>query len=108
MMQPTYFRNFPHKSNFWRLDLARDRCVHIQRPVRAPAMIVSKVLSQLSPQMALVQDDHVIQAFAANTPDEPFDVRILPRTPGGDDHFFDPHLSHPLPKRGAIDAVPIA
>jgi hypothetical protein len=64
MMQPTDFRDFPHRSNFWRLDLARDRCVHIQRPVRAPAMIVSEVLSQQSPQMALVQDDHVVQAFA--------------------------------------------
>ena len=34
--------------------------------------------------MALVQDDHVIQAFAADTPDEPLDVGVLPRTPGGD------------------------
>ena len=58
--------------------------------------------------MSLVQDDHVIQAFAANTPDEPLDVRILPRTPWGDQHFFNPHMLHPLPKRGAIDAVPIA
>jgi hypothetical protein len=34
--------------------------------------------------MSLVQDDHVIEAVAADTPDEPFDVWILPRTPGGD------------------------
>ena len=58
--------------------------------------------------MALVQDDHVVQAFAADTPDQPLDVRILPRTPWGDDDFFDPHMLHPLPKRGAVDAVPIA
>jgi hypothetical protein len=37
--------------------------------------------------MALVQDDHVIQAFATNTSDEPLDVRILPRTPWGNQHF---------------------
>ena len=58
--------------------------------------------------MALVQDDHVIQAFPANTSDEPLDIRILLRTPWGDQHFFDAHVLHPLPKRGAIDAVPIA
>jgi hypothetical protein len=58
--------------------------------------------------MSLVQDDHVVQAFTANTPNEPLDVRILPRTPGGDHDLLDPHMLHPLPKRGAIDPVPIA
>ena len=58
--------------------------------------------------MALVQDDYIVQAFAANTPDEPLDVGILPRTPGGDHHLLDPHIPHPLPKGGAIGAVPIA
>ena len=48
--------------------------------------------------MALVQDDHVVQAFTADTPDQPLDVGILPRTSGGDEHFFDPHVLHPLPK----------
>jgi hypothetical protein len=50
----------------------------------------------------------MVQTFAANTPNEPLDVRILPRTPGGDDRCFDPHVLHPLPKGGAIDPVPIA
>jgi hypothetical protein len=31
-----------------------------------------------------------------------------PRTPRGTQHFFDAHVPHPLPKGGAIDAVPIA
>jgi hypothetical protein len=57
--------------------------------------------------MALVQDDHVIEALTTDTPDQPLDVRILPRTPGGDSHFFDPHVLHPLPKRVLIDPVPI-
>ena len=58
--------------------------------------------------MALVQDDHVVQAFAANAPDQPFDVGVLPRTPGGNEYFFEAHVLHALPKRGAIDPVPIA
>jgi hypothetical protein len=32
--------------------------------------------------MLLVQDDHVVQAVAAETPGQPLDVRILPRTSG--------------------------
>jgi len=58
--------------------------------------------------MAFVQDTHVVQAFTPDTPDQPLDVRILPRTPGGDYDFLDPHMPHPLPKGGAIGAVPIA
>jgi hypothetical protein len=55
--------------------------------------------------MALVQDDHVVQA---NTANEPLDVRILPRTPGGNEHFSNAQVLHPLPKGGAIDAIPVA
>jgi hypothetical protein len=32
--------------------------------------------------MSFVQDDRVVQAFAADTPDQPLDVWILPQTPG--------------------------
>jgi hypothetical protein len=67
-----------------------------------------EIFAQPPPQMSLMQDDHVVQAFAANTTvDEPFDVGVLPRTPWGHQHFFDAHVLYPLPKRGAIDAVSI-
>jgi hypothetical protein len=58
--------------------------------------------------MALVQDHYVVQAFAADTPDEPLHVGILPGTLWSNHHFCDAHVSHPSPKGGAIDAVPIA
>jgi len=58
--------------------------------------------------MSLVQDHHVIQAFAADAPDQPFDVGVLPGTPWGNQHFFNVHVLHTLPKRGAIDPVAIA
>jgi hypothetical protein len=53
--------------------------------------------------MPLVQDDHVIQAFASNTPDEPLDVWFLTRTSWGNQHFFNAHVLHTLPKRGPRD-----
>jgi len=58
--------------------------------------------------MTLVQDDHVVQAFTAETPNQPLDVRILPRTPWGDHDLLDPHMLYPLPEGSAIDVVPIA
>src|SRR6266850_463801 len=56
-------------------------------------MIVVEVPGQEPPQMSLMQDDHVVQAFAANTPNEPLGVRILPWTPWGDHHFLNVQLA---------------
>ena len=58
--------------------------------------------------MSLVQDNHVVQAFAANAPDQPFDVGVLPWTSGGDQYFLDAHVADTPAKRSAIDPVPIA
>jgi len=58
--------------------------------------------------MSLVQDDHVVQAFAAKTPDQPLDIGILPRTPGSDHDLLNSHMLYSLLKGGAIDAVAIA
>lgn len=43
------------------------------------AMVVVQVVPEYSPQMSLVQNDHVIQALAPNRTDHPLDVRVLPR-----------------------------
>src|SRR5215471_11273000 len=107
MMQPTHFWDFLNQSKLRPLDRPRYRTIHIQRPVRAPMMVILEVPGQEPSQMSLVQANHVVQAFAANTPDQPFDVGVLPRTLRGDEHFFDAHVSHPPPKGCAIDAVSI-
>ena len=58
--------------------------------------------------MALVQDDHVVQTLAADAPDQPFDIGVLPGAPWGDQYFLDAHVADSPPKRRAIDPVPIA
>jgi hypothetical protein len=58
--------------------------------------------------MALVQDDHVVQAFTADTPDQPLDVRILPRRARGHHDLLDSHMPDALPKVGALDIIAIA
>jgi hypothetical protein len=108
VMQPTHLWDFPDRANLRPLDRPWYRTIHVQCPVRSPGMVVREVAGQGLPEMALVQDDHVVQAVAADTPDQPLDVRILPWTLWGDQHFFDAHVSQPSPKGGAIDAVSIA
>jgi hypothetical protein len=55
----------------------------------------TEISSQEPPQMALVQDEHVIQAFATNTSDQPLK------------DLFDPHVPYPLPKVSPIDRISI-
>ena len=44
----------------------------------AAGVIVVDLLSQDSPEVPLVEDDHVVESLAANATNHPFDVRILP------------------------------
>src|SRR5687767_12953015 len=102
MVQPTHFWDFPDWASLGMLDRPRHRAIHSQCPMGTPVMIILEVPSQEPSQMSLMQDDHVIQTLAADTPNHSFDIGVLPWTLGGDDHFFDPHVPHPLPKRGAV------
>jgi hypothetical protein len=74
MMQPTHVWDFPNQSKLRPLDRPRHRTIHVQCPVRAPMMVIMEVIGQEPPEMSLVQDNHVVQAFAADTPDRPFDI----------------------------------
>ena len=107
MMQPTHLRDFPDRAKLWPLDWPRHRTIHVQRPMCTPAMIIPEITSQKPPQMLLVEDEHVVRAIATDTPDEPFDIGILPGTPGRDQHLFDPHIMDALSKGSCTCCVRI-
>jgi len=56
--------------------------------------------------MSFVQNDHVVQAFTANTPDQPLTYGCCTDFVGDHD-FLDPQMLYPLLKGRAIDAVPV-
>ena len=58
--------------------------------------------------MLFVQDEHLIQTLAPDTPNQPLDVGVLPRTLGSDQHFLDAQVLDPMLKGCAVDAVTIA
>ena len=66
------------------------RGVLAQGEVGPDAMVVGKVVSQQATQVGLVQHDHMVEALAAQGPNEAFHVRILPRGPRGRLDFADP------------------
>jgi hypothetical protein len=108
MLPPTHLWDCPDGVNLWPLDRPRHGTIPGQHPVRAPVMVIAAVCRQEPPPLSLMQDHHVVQARATETPDEPLDRGLPPRASWGDAHVSNAHMPHPLPKGGAVDAVPIA
>jgi len=91
-----------------RADWAWLRTIQRQGQVRPKTMIIVHVRLEQAPKMSLVKHDDMIEEIPTDAPDEPFDVRILPRRAGRNHDLFDPHVLDALPIGPAIDAVPIA
>jgi hypothetical protein len=58
--------------------------------------------------MPLVQDDHMVQALAPDTPNQPLDIGVLPGTLWSDQHFLDTHVLDRLSKGCSVDTITIA
>src|SRR6266581_7674466 len=59
-------------------------------------------------EMSLVQDDHMIETLATNTPNQALHIRILPGAPWSNKDLLDAHMFDLLSKGCAIDTVPVA
>ena len=103
-------------TNIWKLDdpPARGRLhggliwrVHLQGLMDSPPMVEIDVRTDNAAQVPLVKDNDVVQALSTERPDNPFGVRILPRTPRCGDHFFDIETAHTPTEPRAVDAVAI-
>jgi hypothetical protein len=81
MMQPSHFWDFLDHPTLRPLDRPRHRTIHVQRPVCTPVMIILEVLGQKPPEMALVQDDYVVQALATDTPDDSHSIGFSGNVP---------------------------
>ena len=75
MVQPAEMLFGDDRTLLWRLDGARNWRVPIEAQMRSAFVIILEEISEDAIQMPLVEDDDVIQAFAADGSDQPFDVR---------------------------------
>jgi len=82
--------------------------IHPEGLMNSPAMVVIEVAAQDLPQMPLIQDDHMVEAFSTDTPDQSFDERILPRTSWCGNHLLDAHVLDALLEVPTIDTVTIS
>jgi hypothetical protein len=83
VVQATDFWNLDNLPGLSALNVTRLRAIHVQRQMRASAVVVGEVAPQYPPQMVLVQHDDMVQTLAADAADQAFGIGILPGTPGG-------------------------
>src|SRR6516162_11678984 len=76
--------------------------------MRPRPMVITEVTFQNSTQMPLVDHDHVVQAFSANTSDNPFRVAVLPRTSGRYRNLLDTQSIDSRREIMTIDAITIS
>ena len=72
----------------------------VQRPVRPVLIVVSLVLAQDQPQMALVPDEGAIQQLAAASPDPAFGDRVHAGRPDATEHGPDAGVGGDRVERG--------
>ena len=90
MVQAAHFTNLDYFAFGGRLHRSESRGVLGERQMSSPLMVISKIGRERSMQRAFAEDDDMIQAFAANRPNQPFDIRPLQWRPGADSTCFMP------------------
>src|SRR5206468_2549050 len=76
--------------------------------VAAPRVVVVEVVAEKPAEVALAEDDNVVEALAADAADEALGERVLPGAARRGEDFLDAHALHPRPERRPVRAVPIS
>lgn len=73
------------------------RRVVVERSVGSGLIVVTSVGVQDAAQMLLTNDNDVVEAFAANGPNQSFGEAVLPRTPASGRFVANAHGTETLP-----------
>jgi hypothetical protein len=90
MVQATDFGKLHDLPRGWKLDRPEVRRVLVEGEVGARLMVIGEVAGQDAAEVALAEDEHVIQALTPDRADESFRERILPRAVRCRKHLLDP------------------
>ncbi len=74
----------------------------------APMVVIIEIARKRILEVSFIQYDDLIQALPSNRADDSLRVRVLPGTPGSNQHFINSHTVHPLLKVVPVHLVPIA
>ena len=96
------------RSHFWRLNPSWLGRVFPQREMGSRSVIVIQVGSEDATERALMEHDHMVQAFPPNGSNHPLHVGSLPGGARRGQNFADAHVSHLLSEVRAEDSIAVA
>jgi hypothetical protein len=91
-----------------RLYLAPARAIVTETLVRPRKVVVGEVRAKHASQVAFVEHDDEIEAFAANRADDALGEGILPGSARGDDDLANAHALDPALELSTVDGIAIA
>ena len=65
--------------------------IFVDREMRAASVVVLKGCRQHTAEVVLIEDDDVVETFAADRANDAFDIGVLPRRSRRGDDLFDGH-----------------
>jgi hypothetical protein len=74
-----------------------------ERQVSSSPVVASEVALEDPTEMALAEDDYMVEAFSTYRPHKALGVWVLPRTPRRGQHRLDAHAAHPTAERLPVD-----
>ena len=86
----------------------RNRAVLRQQPMGTRKVVVIAIVLKNGPELSCTEDDHAIQAFAADDPNQSFSARILPRSARSNWLLLDPKGHYTFGELCSVDAIAIA
>jgi hypothetical protein len=80
----------------------------VQREMRAASVVIVKICRQHTAQVTLIEDDDVIEAFAADRADDALDIGVLPWRSRCSDDLLDCHRLDTIAEGLTIRRVAVA
>jgi len=99
MMQAAHLGYGDDPSSIWRLNGPRFRRVFLQSQVRSGPMVIVDERAYVPLQGRFVEEDHVVEALAANGSNNSLDIGTLPRTSWSRQDLLDAHRFHLINER---------
>ena len=75
--------------------------------MRAPFVVISEIATEDPFEMALVDDNHVIQTLPADATNDAFDIGILPRAPRCAGTVFHSQTAQAFSKAISVNGIAI-
>src|SRR6202048_749332 len=89
------------------LNRTRDRRILVQRPMRANAVVIGRIVFENSAQMCLAQNDDVVQTLAPDRSDQPFGKAVLPGRGRCNRFVPDAHGTQSASDDRTVDAITV-